>query len=89
MTSCLWNDCRLVAGRARSPTAAFWQSGLKHLGLADWPLSGNRYGGFGSNPVGRSHDAGLARLSHPIQKKKNDLRGGRLGLDEYLRRLIH
>lgn len=50
MTSCLWNDCRLVAGRARSPTAAFWQSGLKHLGLADWPLSGNRYGGFGSKP---------------------------------------
>lgn len=38
----------IVAGSVRSPTAALWQPGSKNLGLADWPLSANRYGSFGS-----------------------------------------
>jgi hypothetical protein len=36
-----------LAGRVRSPTAASEHSNSQNLDLADWPLSGNRYGRFG------------------------------------------
>ena len=46
-------DRRLVADWVSSPMAALWHSNSKNLGLADWPLSGNRYGGsFGSSALG-------------------------------------
>lgn len=41
-------DRQLLAGRVGSPTAAFWQSSSKNLGLADCLLLGDRYGSFGS-----------------------------------------
>lgn len=41
-------DRPLMAGRVRSPTAAFCQSSSKYLALAEWQLSGNRFGNFGS-----------------------------------------
>jgi len=48
------NPYRLVvAGRLSSPTAALWQSGSKTPALADWPLSGNRYGSFGHPAAGQ------------------------------------
>jgi len=37
-----------MAGSVMSQTAALWQSSSRNLGLADWPLSGNRYSSFGS-----------------------------------------
>jgi hypothetical protein len=37
-----------LAGWVRSPTAASENSSSLNLGLADWPLSGNRYFRFGS-----------------------------------------
>ena len=42
-------DSPQLAGRVNSPTAASEQSSLLNQGLADRPLSGNRYGRFGSN----------------------------------------
>lgn len=44
--------------------------------------------------VGRIPSVGPMMLAWPdyptpFRKRKSDLRGGRLGLDEYLRRLIH
>ena len=42
-----------MAGSVMSQTAALWQSSSRNLGLADWPLSGNRYSSFGSSAVRR------------------------------------
>ncbi len=47
------NQRQVVAGSVMSQTAALWQSSSRNLGLADWPLSGNRYSSFGSSAVRR------------------------------------
>ena len=41
-------DRRLVADWVSSPMAALWHSNSKNLGLADWPLSGNRMADLGT-----------------------------------------
>jgi len=51
---------RLLAGSVRSPTAASEHSGLQNLGLADWLLSGYRYGLY------------WARKSHPSNSRLSD-----------------
>jgi hypothetical protein len=42
------NEGPVLAGWVRSPTAASEHSSSLNLGLAEWPLLGNRYFGFGS-----------------------------------------
>ena len=50
-----------MAGWVKSPTAALWQSNSKSQGLADWQLSGNRYGIFGHRAlISRDRDGLLA-----------------------------
>lgn len=44
-----------------SPTVASERPSSQNLGLADWPLSGNRYGRFG-------HDALIGRLKFVAAK---------------------
>ena len=39
-----------MADWVRSPTTPSEHPNPQNLGLADWPLSGNRYGRFGHNP---------------------------------------
>lgn len=45
-------DRPLMAGRVRSPTAASWQSSSENTVFAEWQLSGNLYGAFGSRHDG-------------------------------------
>jgi hypothetical protein len=42
------HDRRLMAGRVKSPMAASEHSSSQNLDLADWPVSRNVTGGFGS-----------------------------------------
>lgn len=38
----------VMAGKVRSPTVTSEHPNSQNPGLADWPLSGNRYGRFGT-----------------------------------------
>lgn len=54
----------IVADWVRSPTAASEHSGSQNLGLADWPLSGNRFGRFGSRAASQAlRKQSLCRMS--------------------------
>lgn len=56
----------VVAGWVNSPTAASEQFSLLNQGLADRPLSANRYGRFGSDLVVQPY-SDLTPLSDEIQ----------------------